>query len=113
VARQTPARSLHLLAHGAGVADDAPRPFKHALALGRQSLEPRAALHQRHTQLILQLLDRRRQRRLGDAALLRGMAEMAFAGENNEEFKLVDHGRQTRMAYTDRASVKRIEGGLV
>ena len=93
VAGQPVPRGAHLLAHGAGVADDAARPFEHLLALRRQPLEARAALHQHDAELVLQLLDRRRQRRLGDAALLGRAAEMLLLGQRDEEFQLVDHGR--------------------
>ena len=37
---------VDLLAHGAGVADDPPGPFEHALALRREAAEARAALHE-------------------------------------------------------------------
>ena len=42
---------VDLLAHGARVADDPPRPVEHALALRREALEARPALHQEHAEL--------------------------------------------------------------
>ena len=92
-AGQAVARRAHLLAHGAGVADDAARPDQHLLALRRQPLEARAAQHQHDAELVFKLLDRRRQRRLGDAARLRRAPEMLLLGQSDEEFQLVDHGR--------------------
>ena len=85
-------RRAHLLVHGAGIADDAARPFQHPLAFRRQPLEARAALDQHDAELVLQLLDRGRKRRLGDAAALGRPAEMLLLGERDEEFQLVDHG---------------------
>ena len=88
---QAVAQRVDLLAHGAGVADDAPRPVEHALALRREALEARAAVDQQHAHLLFELLHAGRQRRLGDAAGLGGAAEMLFAGQGQEEFELVDH----------------------
>ena len=85
-------RCAHLLLHRAGIADDPPGPYQHLLALRGEALEARAALDQHHAELFLKLLDRGRQRRLGDAEFLGGAAEMLRLGERNEEFELVDHG---------------------
>ena len=83
---------VDLLAHGAGVADDAARPVEHALAFRREALEARAALHQQHAEGVLELLDAGGERGLAHAAGLRRVAEMPLAGEREDEFELVDHG---------------------
>ena len=75
----------------AGVAGDALGPRQHLFAFRRQALEARTAQHQHDPELVLELLDGRRQRRLGDAALVGGAAEMLMPGERDEEFELVDH----------------------
>ena len=77
---QAVAQRIDLLAHGAGVADDAARPVEHALALRREALEARAAVDQQHAHLLFELLDAGRQRRLGHAAGLGGAAEMLSRG---------------------------------
>src|SRR5262245_45079776 len=82
---------VDLLAHGAGVADDAPRPVEHALAFRREALEARTPLHEQHTERILELLDAGRERRLTDAAGFGGVAEMPLARQRNDEFELLNH----------------------
>ncbi len=94
VAGKAVPRGAHLFLHGARVAGDAPRPDQHLLAFRRQPLEARTALDQHDAQRLLELLDRRRQRRLGDAELLGSPAEMLLPCEFDEEFELVDHGRK-------------------
>ena len=74
-------KRMNLLAHGAGVADDAPRPVEHALALGREALEPRAAVDQQHAQRLFELLEPGRKRRLGYAAAFGRTSEMLFPGQ--------------------------------
>ncbi|EGE56132.1 hypothetical protein RHECNPAF_7500102 [Rhizobium etli CNPAF512] len=91
VAGKTAPRRAHFLSHGAGIADDAPRPLEHALPLRRQPLKPRPALHEHDAELILQLADGGRERRLRNPAFLRSAAEMLFIGKGDEEFQLVDH----------------------
>ena len=70
--------------------------------------EPR--LHQQHAQLLLELLDAGRQRRLGDAAGLRRAAEMLLARQRQKEFELVDHRNilafQRVTMYSDTAHAK-------
>src|SRR4051812_3091524 len=88
---ETLAGSTHFLAHGARIADDAPRPFQHTLPFRGQSLETGAALHQHDAKLILELADSGRKRRLRNAAFLRSTTEMFLVGECDEEFQLVDH----------------------
>ena len=82
---------IDLLAHGAGVADDAARPVEHPLAFRGEALEARAALHQQHPERILELLDAGRERGLAHAAGLGRMAEMPLARQRDDEFELVDH----------------------
>src|SRR5579885_581610 len=83
---------VDLLAHGARVAHDAPRPVEHALALGRKALEARAALHEQDAELILELLDAGREGRLAHAAGFRRVAEMPLTRKGNDEFELFQHG---------------------
>src|SRR5262249_54043576 len=49
-------RCVRVLAHRAGVADDAPRPFKDALAFRRQSVKARAAIDEQHAKSVLDCL---------------------------------------------------------
>src|ERR1700732_3579788 len=83
---------MNVLAHRARVADDAPCPFEHALAFRRQSVKARAAIDEQHPQRIFELLDARRQGRLGHPAAFRGAAKIAFPRQRYQEFELVDHG---------------------
>ena len=69
---------VDILAHGARIADDPPRPFQHPLALGREAVEARAAMDQQHAEHILQIFDAGGQGRLGDAAGFGGAAEMTL-----------------------------------
>ena len=57
MAGKAPLQRVDLLMHGAGVADDAPRPVEHPLAFRGEALEARAALHQQNPEGILELLD--------------------------------------------------------
>jgi hypothetical protein len=91
VAGKTPLQGVDLLMHGAGVADDAPGPVEHPLALRREALEPRSALHQEHAEGFLELLDAGGEGGLADAAGLGGVSEVALAGERDDEFELFDH----------------------
>ena len=84
---------MDLLAHGAGVADDAARPIEHALAFRREALEAGAAVDQQHAESVFELLHAGRQGRLGDAASFGRPAEMLFARQCQEEFELVDQSR--------------------
>ncbi len=92
---KTVTQGIDLLAHGAGVADNAARPVEHALPLGGEALKARAAVDQQHAHLLLDLLDARRERRLGDAAGLGGAAEVPFPRQRQDEFELVEHVRET------------------
>ena len=51
---------MDLLAHGAGVADDAACPVQHPFALGREVLETRATIDQKDAERVLELFDARR-----------------------------------------------------
>src|ERR1700732_3002799 len=83
---------MNVLTHGARVADDAPRPFEHALAFRRQSVKARAAIDEQHPQCVFELFDARRQGGLGHPAAFRGAAKIAFPRQRYQEFELVDHG---------------------
>src|SRR3984893_10179934 len=82
---------MNVLAHGARVADDAPRPFEHALAFRRQPVKARAAIDEQHPQCVFELFDARRQGGLGHPAAFRGAARIAFPRQRYQEFELVDH----------------------
>jgi hypothetical protein len=86
-------QGVDLLPHRPHVADDPPRPVQRALALRGESLKPRTALHQHHAENFLELLDAGRHRRLGHAAGFGGAAEMAFLGQRQQQFELVDQKR--------------------
>src|ERR1700732_3301553 len=83
---------MNVLPHGARVADNAPRPFEHALALRRQPVKARAAIDEQHPQRVFELFDARRQGGLGHPAAFRGAAKIAFPRQRYQKFKLVDHG---------------------
>ena len=84
------AQRVELLAHGAGVADDAPRPVEHPLTLRGEAAEPRSPVDQQHPHRALELLDPGGQRGLGDPAGVGGTAEMPLAGQREKKFQLVD-----------------------
>src|SRR5262249_55403049 len=86
---------VDLLAHRAGVGDDAARPVEHPFALGREAVIAGAALHQQHAERILELLDAGRQCGLTNVARLRRAPEMLLARQRYDEFQLVDHRRWT------------------
>ncbi len=70
-------------------------PFENALALRRQADIALAALDDGNAELLLELADAARQRRLGDAAGLGGAGEMLLAGQRREILQLPNvHGRQ-------------------
>ena len=60
-------------------------------ALRGQADEALAALDERRAELLLELLDRRRQRRLRDAASRGRAPKMLFAGERDEVGELSEH----------------------
>ena len=78
---------VHLLTHGARIADDAPRPVEHALAFSGESLETGTAVDQQHAEAFFELLYPRRQRRLGDPAGFRRPPEVLFTGQCEEKFQ--------------------------
>ena len=87
---------VDLLPERTAVADDAARPAERALALGRERLEARAALHEEHAKRVLQLLDAGGKRRLRYAAGLGRAPEMLLLRKRQQEFQLVDHCEFTR-----------------
>ena len=56
----------------------------------RQALEPVAALDHEHAQILLEMPQARRKRRLRHAARLGGAREMPLAGEGHEVAELAD-----------------------
>ena len=58
------------------------------------------AFHDGHTQLLLELPDPTRERRLRDAALLRSPGKMLFPGERDKVLKLTDVHVMTRYTET-------------
>src|SRR5262249_40996473 len=64
-------------------------------SLGGTAGERGPAVAEQDALRLLELLAPRRQRRLGDAAGLRGAAEVPFAGERQHEVELVDHNSKT------------------
>lgn len=67
---------------------------EHHLALPGQPLETPAALDDHHAELLFELDDRGRKRRLRDVAGFGRLAEMLLAGERVEIDELADdHGR--------------------
>jgi hypothetical protein len=75
------AERVDLLAHGARITDDAPRPIEHALTLGREALEARAALHEQYAERVFELFDGGGEGRLAHAAGFGSEAEMPLARE--------------------------------
>ncbi len=73
---QVATHGADILLHGARIADDAPGPFQHALALRRKTLEARSAAHQHDAESGFQLLYRGGQGLLRDAILFRRVAKM-------------------------------------
>ncbi|MCY1185433.1 hypothetical protein D9M73_262100 [compost metagenome] len=67
--------------------------MQHHLAR-RGDLQPRRqAFEEQHAKFVLELLDRGRQRRLGDMQLLRGTAEIQGFGESEQLLELTKfHG---------------------
>ena len=89
---------VDFLPHRRAVADDAARPVERPLALGREALETRAALHQHDAEDFLELLEAGRHRRLGDAAGFGGTSEVTFLCQRQQQFKLVDQKVASRYA---------------
>jgi hypothetical protein len=81
---------VDFLTHGAGVADNAPRPVKRAFAFGCKTLKPRPALHQHDAEDFLELLEAGRHRRLGDPTSFRSASEVTLLGQCKQKFKLVN-----------------------
>jgi len=72
------------------IGQDLLRPVEERGAFGGQADEAVVADHQADVQLFLELVDRRRQRRLGDVAGRRGAREMTLAGEGDEIGEVAD-----------------------
>src|SRR5690242_4775287 len=83
-------KCVHLLAHCAGVADDAAGPVEHPLAFCGKALEAGAAVHQQHPKGGFQLLYPRGKGRLGNPACLSGAPEMPFTREGKKKFELFE-----------------------
>ena len=81
----------HLFAQPPGVADDLAGPVQRALALRGEPAIARAAAHELHAELLFELLDAGRQRRLGQAEARGGAAEVLLSGERDEHFELGQH----------------------
>ena len=91
VSDQPALERIDVLAHGAGIADDAPRPFEHPFAFRREAPKPRTALHQQHAEHVFKIFDASRQGRLAYAADFGGAAEMLLARQRDDEFKFLQH----------------------
>ena len=79
-----------LLLERVAVGQDPLRPGQHPLALLGQALEPVAALDHEHAQILLEMPQARRQRRLRHPARLGSTGEMPLAGEGHEVAELAD-----------------------
>ncbi len=79
-----------LLLERVAVGQDPLRPGQHPLALLGQALEPVAALDHEHAQILLEMPQARRKRRLRHAARLGRAGEMPLAGEGHEVAELPD-----------------------
>ena len=66
------------------------RPLEHALAVGGQPVEALAALDDRDAQLLFELADAARERRLRDVAGLRGAREVLLPRERDQVLQLAD-----------------------
>ena len=77
------------------------------LACGGQAHPPRAAIQQSDSELLLELADRRTERRLGHVQALGGACDVAFLGDSYEVADESQLGRHVvailRRAYLDRA----------
>ena len=95
VALEVVLHGVDLVAHRLAMGDDQPRHLGDPLALGGEPVKPLPASAQedRHAQFEFELLDPRRQARLGHVTTLRGPAKMFFLGDRNEVFELAqEHG---------------------
>src|SRR4051812_33361377 len=90
LAGQLVLQPVDLVAHGAGVTDNAPGPVERPFAFGGETLEARATLDQHHAQNFLELLEPGRHGRLRHAAGLRRASEMSLLRECQQKFKLVE-----------------------
>ncbi len=81
MAGQALAQAADLVAHGAGVGDDAAGPFENALALGCQADKARAPVDQQDAEALLELFDACGQGRLRHAAHFSRMAKMPLMRE--------------------------------
>jgi len=66
--------------------------FQHALAFRREAKESGAAADKHGAQLVLQLLDSLRERRLGYATSLSGLTEVLLACDGDQVIEFLDHG---------------------
>ncbi|GLE51357.1 hypothetical protein ATCCBAA256_09430 [Mycobacterium montefiorense] len=73
---------------GVAVGQDPPRPVHQPFALGRQTFEFLAAPDQRDLQLVFELADCFRQRRLGYMTGIRRVREMPLPGQRDEVLQL-------------------------
>ena len=94
-AGQPAAHAGELVAHRVLLGEDAVRPQQDLLALGREALEPLAALDDLDVELGLELADGGRQRRLGDVAGLGGPAEVPLTRQRAQVLQLAQqHGQE-------------------
>lgn len=70
------------------------RPTQHTLVVGRQPVESVAALDDGHAELLFELADAARQRRLRDMTRLRSAREVSLAGERHEILQLTNVHRR-------------------
>jgi hypothetical protein len=84
------AQRFNLLLQRRPVVEDDVGPFEDALAVPGQSVEALATLDDRHTELLLELTDSARERRLRHVTGLRGAGEVLLAGERHQILQLAD-----------------------
>ena len=72
------------------VVEDCVGPLENAFAIGGQPVETLTTLHNRNAQLLLELADAPRQRRLADVARLSRPGEVLLPGQGDEILELSD-----------------------
>ena len=80
-------QGVHLLPHGAGITDDAARPFEHALAFRGKALETGPAVDQQNAKSFLELLHACRQCRLRHPAGFGRAAKMLLPSQGEQKFQ--------------------------